>query len=183
MACFGSPKFDHREPLHILSADCRFPDLTPGLQASAGNHFMALFPFSSPLKIKKQKPIGSRSSRRRERASMLASASGASQQNSNRRVRVGSGGGSENVKKNNRSRAAVASTSAPSTRRRFGGWNNNGNSNNVKRQEEIIDRSNSFMGRMVNFMSKHPYLSRGGEDISAPAPPSNPLRAALKKWI
>lgn len=44
MACFGSPKFDSREPLHILSADCRFPDLDPGQQASAGNHFMALFP-------------------------------------------------------------------------------------------------------------------------------------------
>lgn len=44
MACFGSPKFDSREPLHILSADCRFPDLDPGQEASAGNHFMALFP-------------------------------------------------------------------------------------------------------------------------------------------
>jgi len=44
MACFGSPKFDYREPLHILSADCRFPDLTPGQQASAGNHFMVIFP-------------------------------------------------------------------------------------------------------------------------------------------
>jgi hypothetical protein len=44
MACFGSPKFDYREPLHILSADCRFPDLHPGQQACAGNHFMALFP-------------------------------------------------------------------------------------------------------------------------------------------
>uniref|UniRef100_A0A7S3Q5V5 OTU domain-containing protein n=1 Tax=Chaetoceros debilis TaxID=122233 RepID=A0A7S3Q5V5_9STRA len=185
MACFGSPKFDHREPLHILSADCRFPDLTPGLQASAGNHFMALFPYSSPLKIKKQKPLSrSINSRRRERASALASAStsGASQQNSNRKVRVGSGGGSENVKKNNRSRAAIASTSVPSTRRRFGGWSNNDNSNNARRQEEIIDRSNSFMGRMVNFMSKHPHLGRG-EDIPIAAPPNNPLRAAFKKWI
>lgn len=44
MACFGSPKFDYREPLCILSADCRFPDLVPGQQASAGNHFMAIFP-------------------------------------------------------------------------------------------------------------------------------------------
>lgn len=44
MACFGSPKFDSREPLHILSADCRFPDLAPGQQATFGNHFMALFP-------------------------------------------------------------------------------------------------------------------------------------------
>ena len=44
MACFGSPKFDQKEPLHILSADCRFPDLIPGTQADAGNHFMAVFP-------------------------------------------------------------------------------------------------------------------------------------------
>ncbi len=43
MALFGSPKFDYREPLHILSADCRFPYLKPGEQASAGNHFMAMF--------------------------------------------------------------------------------------------------------------------------------------------
>lgn len=44
MACFGSPKFDRREPLHILSADSRFPDVTPGQQASSGNHFLAIFP-------------------------------------------------------------------------------------------------------------------------------------------
>lgn len=43
MACFGSPKFDSREPLHILSADSRFPDLIPGRQLSSGNHFLALF--------------------------------------------------------------------------------------------------------------------------------------------
>ncbi len=44
MACFGSPKFDHKEPLHILSADCRFPDLKPGHEATNGNHFLAIFP-------------------------------------------------------------------------------------------------------------------------------------------
>ena len=44
MACFGSPKFDRRQPLHILSADSRFPDLHPGNQMTAGNHFLALFP-------------------------------------------------------------------------------------------------------------------------------------------
>ena len=43
-ACFGSPKFDRKEPLHILSADSRFPDLKPGEQLSSGNHFMAIFP-------------------------------------------------------------------------------------------------------------------------------------------
>ena len=44
MACFGSPKFDRRPALHILSADSRFPDLRPGEQLAAGNHFLAVFP-------------------------------------------------------------------------------------------------------------------------------------------
>jgi hypothetical protein len=44
MACFGSPKFDHKDAIHILSADSRFPDLRPGQQLSAGNHFLAIFP-------------------------------------------------------------------------------------------------------------------------------------------
>jgi len=44
MACFGSPKFDRNRALHILSADSRFPDLTPGRQLASGNHFLALFP-------------------------------------------------------------------------------------------------------------------------------------------
>lgn len=44
MACFGSPKFDRKEPLHILSADSRFPDISPGSQLASGNHFLALFP-------------------------------------------------------------------------------------------------------------------------------------------
>jgi hypothetical protein len=44
MACFGSPKFDRREPLHILSADSRFPDIIPGKHLDSGNHFLAMFP-------------------------------------------------------------------------------------------------------------------------------------------
>jgi OTU-like cysteine protease len=44
MACFGSPRFDHRTALHILSADSRFPDVRPGQQLAAGNHFLAVFP-------------------------------------------------------------------------------------------------------------------------------------------
>jgi hypothetical protein len=44
MACFGSPKFDRREPLHILSADSRFPDIEPRKIRKVGNHFLALFP-------------------------------------------------------------------------------------------------------------------------------------------
>lgn len=44
MACFGSPRFDRKEALHILSADSRFPDLLPGEQLAAGNHFLAVFP-------------------------------------------------------------------------------------------------------------------------------------------
>jgi len=44
MACFGSPKFDRSPALHILSADSRFPDVTPGEQLESGNHFLAIFP-------------------------------------------------------------------------------------------------------------------------------------------
>ncbi|GKY91952.1 hypothetical protein MPSEU_000166800 [Mayamaea pseudoterrestris] len=44
MACFGSPRFDKRPALHILSADSRFPDLQPGSQLASGNHFLAVFP-------------------------------------------------------------------------------------------------------------------------------------------
>ena len=46
MACFGSPKFDRNQALHILSADSRFPDLAPGKQLTSGNHFLAMFPIS-----------------------------------------------------------------------------------------------------------------------------------------
>jgi hypothetical protein len=44
MAFFGSPKFDRRPTLHILSADSRVPDLEPGQQLAAGNHSLAVFP-------------------------------------------------------------------------------------------------------------------------------------------
>ena len=47
MACFGSPKFDRKEPLHILSADSRFPDVEPRRVRKIGNHFLALFPVST----------------------------------------------------------------------------------------------------------------------------------------
>lgn len=48
MACFGSPKYDKREALHILSADSRFPDIHPGKHLDIGNHFLAIFPRSVP---------------------------------------------------------------------------------------------------------------------------------------
>ena len=44
MATFGSPKFNDKEPLRILSADSRFPDIHPERITENGNHFMALFP-------------------------------------------------------------------------------------------------------------------------------------------
>lgn len=44
MATFGSPKYNSKMPLHILSADSRFPDLPPEWIFENGNHFMALFP-------------------------------------------------------------------------------------------------------------------------------------------
>ena len=47
MACFGSPRYDRREPLHILSADSRFPDVEPKRIRRVGNHFLALFPVTS----------------------------------------------------------------------------------------------------------------------------------------
>lgn len=50
MACFGSPKFDRREPLHILSADSRFPDVEPRKIRKVGNHFLALFPVEDERK-------------------------------------------------------------------------------------------------------------------------------------
>ncbi|KAG7358011.1 OTU-like cysteine protease [Nitzschia inconspicua] len=52
MACFGSPKFDKYSPLHILSADSRFPDIEPGEQLSSGNHFLAIFPDDELLESK-----------------------------------------------------------------------------------------------------------------------------------
>ncbi|KAL3809591.1 hypothetical protein ACHAXA_005807 [Cyclostephanos tholiformis] len=47
MATFGSPKFDARAPVHILSADSRFPDISPECMKENGNHFMAIFPVNS----------------------------------------------------------------------------------------------------------------------------------------
>jgi len=44
MACFGSPKFDKREALHLLSVDSRFPDIKVGKQLKKGNHFLAILP-------------------------------------------------------------------------------------------------------------------------------------------
>jgi hypothetical protein len=55
MACFGSPKFDRNAPLHILSADSRFPDIAPGKQLSSGNHFLAIFPEQVPHYQENQK--------------------------------------------------------------------------------------------------------------------------------
>jgi len=52
MACFGSPKFDFKEPIHILSADCRFPDINPGQETSNGNHFLAIFPIKKAHYLK-----------------------------------------------------------------------------------------------------------------------------------
>ncbi|KAL7536289.1 hypothetical protein ACHAXR_008621 [Thalassiosira sp. AJA248-18] len=44
MATFGSPKYDSKKTLHILSADSRFPDVQPEIIRENGNHFMAIFP-------------------------------------------------------------------------------------------------------------------------------------------
>jgi hypothetical protein len=49
MATFGSPKYDSKIPLHILSADSRFPDVSPNIIKANGNHFMAIFPVSTMI--------------------------------------------------------------------------------------------------------------------------------------
>lgn len=50
MATFGSPRYDSKVPLHILSADSRFPDITPESIRENGNHFMAIFPVNAMRK-------------------------------------------------------------------------------------------------------------------------------------
>ena len=42
-ARFGTPHFDEKPAIHILCADGRFPNLTPGRQKRVGDHFLALF--------------------------------------------------------------------------------------------------------------------------------------------
>lgn len=44
MAAFGSPKYDSKSPINLLSADSRFPDVRPECIAENGSHFMAIFP-------------------------------------------------------------------------------------------------------------------------------------------
>jgi len=49
-AKFGSPTFDnHEKPLCILCADGRFPNIKPGTQKKAGDHFLALFPLNAAV--------------------------------------------------------------------------------------------------------------------------------------
>lgn len=43
-AKFGSPIFDDKEPIRILCADGRFPNIQPGQHKDPGDHFLALFP-------------------------------------------------------------------------------------------------------------------------------------------
>ena len=40
----GSPKFDDKEALHILSAGGRFPDISAGDQMNKPSHFLAVLP-------------------------------------------------------------------------------------------------------------------------------------------
>eukprot|EP00546_Thalassionema_frauenfeldii_P011418 CAMPEP_0178919618 /NCGR_PEP_ID=MMETSP0786-20121207/14538_1 /TAXON_ID=186022 /ORGANISM="Thalassionema frauenfeldii, Strain CCMP 1798" /LENGTH=324 /DNA_ID=CAMNT_0020593571 /DNA_START=22 /DNA_END=993 /DNA_ORIENTATION=- len=61
IACFGTPRFDRKEALHILSTDSRFPDVTPGKQLAMGNHFMSLFPEVMTSKRKRVRVRGGKS--------------------------------------------------------------------------------------------------------------------------
>lgn len=51
-AKFGSPDFETCPPIHILNADGRFPNVTPGEHKSQGDHFLAMFPKHIHLKKK-----------------------------------------------------------------------------------------------------------------------------------
>lgn len=44
VACFGSPKYDRKDPLHIVSVDSNFPDISPGEEKYPGNHFLPILP-------------------------------------------------------------------------------------------------------------------------------------------
>jgi hypothetical protein len=57
MCCFGSPKYDSQEAIHVLSADSRFPDIHPGRQLREGNHFLSVFPFKDALFSRKQRRV------------------------------------------------------------------------------------------------------------------------------
>jgi hypothetical protein len=50
-ALFGSPNFDGKFPIFLLSADGRFPRISPGSQKAEGDHFLALFPSKHKLSI------------------------------------------------------------------------------------------------------------------------------------
>ncbi len=134
MACFGSPKFDDREPLHILSADCRFPDLEPGLQATAGNHFMAVFPEPRHRRHRH----GSR--RRGDNKSPVISL----QSN----VRVRSGGSDSNLMKGARARKAFTkmNTRTCSSSRNL--------SSSCRDETGQINDDNKLLTRMINFCTR-----------------------------
>jgi len=44
LTSLGSPKFDDKEALHVLTADSRFPDVSPGDQMNKPSHFLAVLP-------------------------------------------------------------------------------------------------------------------------------------------
>lgn len=50
-ARFGTPHFDDQPAIHILCADGRFPNLTPGNHKEVGDHFLALFPTNTRRKV------------------------------------------------------------------------------------------------------------------------------------
>ncbi|EED89926.1 predicted protein [Thalassiosira pseudonana CCMP1335] len=114
MACFGSPKYDRREPLHILSADSRFPDIEPRKIRKVGNHFLALFPVTTSA----AKLIGESEEKRGFRRHALIRG-GQSNNNNNRR------GDSESTRNRGSSMkedTAVGDSSVRNERGRLGRW-------------------------------------------------------------
>ena len=78
IACFGSPKFDRCKggALHVLSADSRFPDLRVGDQMEQGNHFLALFPASTPTRQMEREAEEARAAKRSSKSSSSDADSG-----------------------------------------------------------------------------------------------------------
>jgi hypothetical protein len=122
MATFGSPKYDAKVPLHILSADSRFPDVSPEIARENGNHFMAIFPVSAMREYVNDEAATSRG---KEGGGGPVDSAGERK----RRVRGGaapSTGGGGNVDGRPRGARSVVAFSPPSEESDDGGWPSRG---------------------------------------------------------
>ena len=130
MACFGSPKFDRREPLHILSADSRFPDVEPRRIRKVGNHFLALFPVNTIQNVAREEESEEGNSIRFRRHALLRGGS---------RMVDGSGNGSE-------SNGSSSSSTRRNDRRRNNGEVDESSSSSSNNENRISHRSGRWYG-------------------------------------